>query len=248
MKDMYLKTNNGDMYYEKKGKGEAVVFLHGWGASSKTFKEVSDFFKDDFTVYVLDFLGFGLSDEPNKAIGISDYSSHLKMLMDNEKIDNPILIGHSFGGRVAIDYASKYKTKKLILVNSAGINHHNFLYYYKLIKYKIKKFYFYLFNKEKYYELIQKSGSDDYQKASFIMRGTFKKVVNNDLRKEMKKIKTPTLLIGGVFDKAVPMKDINMMHELIEGSHLITFYRSGHFSYNDEKENFEKVVMNFIKG
>ena len=247
MKDLYIKTNSGDMYYEKCGSGKSIILLHGWGQSGKTFEEIISYLKDKYTVYVVDFLGFGLSDEPSKVLSIDDYTDYLEMLIKEEKIVDPIILGHSFGGRIAINYASRNRVNKLVLVNSAGISHHGIKYYFRIFKYKLKKVFVYLFNYDNYYSFIRKSGSRDYQNASFIMRGTFKKVVNKDLKKQMKKIKDKTMVIGSVFDKEVKLDDCKKIGKLIKDSELVVFYRSGHFSYLDEKEKFKNVLLRFLE-
>lgn len=246
MKDLYIKTKDGDMFYKKYGSGPSIILLHGWGQNSETFNNVILEFEKDYTVYVLDFLGFGLSDECEYGIGIKDFSSHLEMLIEKENINNPIIIGHSFGGRVAIDYASRNSVSKLVLVNSAGIRHRGIKYYYRIIKYKVKKLFVYLFNYDNYYSFIRKNSSRDYKDLSNNMRKTFKKVIKKDLKKEMKKINSDTLIISSVLDKEVPLKDGEIMRKLIKESELAIFYRSGHFSYLDEESKFIRVVRGFI--
>lgn len=248
MKDLYIKTKNGDMFYKKivspTSKGN-IVFLHGWGMSHETFDSLLEYFKD-YNLYIVDFLGFGLSDEANKKIKLDDYVNHIEELVKKEDLDRLILIGHSFGGRVAIRIASKRKIEKIVLVNSAGINHHNFKYHLKVLWYKIRKLFVYLFKNKDYNNFVRRNGSADYNSLSFNMRGTFKNIVNEDLKKDLKKISCDSLVIGSLFDKEVPLKDTKLMSELIKKSKFITFYRSGHFSYLDEKEKFLKEVMLFI--
>ena len=252
MRDLYIKTKNGDMYYQKHLDSDdslSIIFLHGWGQSHNTFDYVIEKIKESgikYNIYNVDFLGFGLSDEPNKAIGVDDYSNHLHQLIKEEKIDKVILVGHSFGGRVAIKYASSFNVEGIVLVNAAGICHHNFKYYSKLYLYKIKKLMVYVFNNKNYDSFIRKNGSRDYNMLSYNMRGTFKKVVKEDLKKEMKMIKCKTLVIGSVFDKEVPLNDSKTMNNLINGSEMKVFYRGGHFSYIDEKEKFLSILLNFI--
>lgn len=252
MRDLYIKTEHGDMYYEKylgEDNSLNIIFLHGWGQSHKTFDFLIEELKKTnikCNIYNIDFLGFGLSDEPNKAIKIDDYSNHLKQLILEEKIKNVVLIAHSFGGRVAIKYASNNDVDRVVLVNSAGINHHNLKYYLKILCYKIKKVFVYAFNRNNYDSFVKQNGSRDYNNLSYVMRGTFKKVVNKDLKKEMKKIKSKTLIIGSVFDKEVALEDNRKMHELIKNSEFRVFYRSGHFSYLDEKDKFLKMIITFI--
>ena len=100
--------------------------------------------------------------------------------LDNFEIDNLILVGHSFGGRVAIKYTflfeNNYNDFKLCLVDSAGIKPRRGLnYYYKVYKYKFYKKFFPSSKK------LSKFGSSDYKKLSEIMKQTFLKVVNEDL-------------------------------------------------------------------
>lgn len=246
MKDLYIKTKDGDMFYKKYGDGPCVILLHGWGQNSETFESVINDLKNSYKVYVVDFLGFGLSDESEYGIKVKDYSEHLKELVDEEDIVNPIIIGHSFGGRVAIDYASKNNVEKLVLVNSAGIRHRGIKYYFKVIKYKVKKIFVYLFNYDNYYSFIRKNSSRDYRNLSDNMRKTFKNVIKKDLKREMKKIDCDTLIISSVLDKEVPVKDGEIMKKLIRNSELVLFYRSGHFSYIDEESKFIRVVRGFI--
>lgn len=248
MKDLYLKTKNGDMFYKKQisssSKGN-IVFLHGWGMSHETFDCFLDDFKD-YNLYIVDFLGFGLSDEVNKVIKLDDYVKHIEELINKEINGDVILIGHSFGGRVAIRYASKNRVKKMVLVNAAGINHHNFKYHLKIFYYKIKKLFVYLFKNKDYNNFIKRNGSFSYNSLSYNMRGTFKNIVNEDLKRDLKKVDCKSLVIGSVFDREVKLEDSKMMNKLIKNSQLVVFFKSGHFSYIEEKEKFVKEVLSFL--
>ena len=73
-------------------------------------------------------------------------------------------------------------------------------------------------NKSKYINLIQTSGSKDYVSLNDIMKGTFKNIINEDLKKECRKIKCPTLLIWGVYDKETKIQDGMLMNKLIKSS------------------------------
>ena len=243
---MYYSINNLKMYYEyyDNHKDNTIIFLHGWARSSVDF--INYINKFDANYLLIDFIGFGKSDKTNKKRSLKDYVDDLKTLIDYLKLDNIILIGHSFGGRVAIYYSYLYSVNKLILVSSAGIKpKRKFDYYLKVIKYKtLKKFKFILNNKSK--ELLENMGSGDYKKLNKIERQTFSKIVNFDQVKHLKHIKTKTLILFGVKDKTVLFRDGEIMNKLLVNSKLIPFYKSGHFLFQTEDEKFINVILRFI--
>ena len=120
---MYKNINNINLYYEKYGtKEQTIVILPGWGNTRKTFDYLINYLKDYFTIYILDYPGFGNSTLPNKSLTIYDYADLIYEFINSLNITNPILIGHSFGGRI-ISLLNNYdlKIKKLLLIDIAGL-------------------------------------------------------------------------------------------------------------------------------
>ena len=96
-------------YYNNKSKVN-LVFLHGWGQNIDMMMPIAKPFIKRNNVLIIDLPGFGLSDEPNYEWDIYEYADMVHSLVEKLKIDNPILIGHSFGGKISLCYATKYKT------------------------------------------------------------------------------------------------------------------------------------------
>ena len=95
-----------------------------------------------YSLVYVDFDGFGESAEPVKPFSVFDYTQALKSLLDKFDIEQLVLVGHSFGGRVAIKYSFLYQNDydkfKLCLVDSAGVKpRRNLFYYYRIYKFKI---------------------------------------------------------------------------------------------------------------
>ena len=111
IKDVYV---NFIQYGNKSGKN--IVLLHGWGQNIEMMDPIGNKLKKNNRVIIVDLPGFGLSEEPKSVWTLSDYVSCIKTLLDSLNVKNPILIGHSFGGKISILYASKYKVDKLILL------------------------------------------------------------------------------------------------------------------------------------
>ena len=177
---------NLEINYEVHGTKTPIILLHGWGTNINTFNNLINYLKDDYTVYAIDLPGFGKSNEPKFPFKLDDYVRFLEIYIKELQIENPIILGHSFGGRIAIKYASKNQNiSKLILVDSAGIKKRLTLKKkFQIIKYKFLKMYYRKTkNVTKYNQLIKVSGSPDYASATNVMKGTMIKVIKEDLKR-----------------------------------------------------------------
>ena len=233
--------------------GQPVILLHGWGCNNSTVKSIASALEDGLRIVSLDLPGHGKSQEPSDIWGTEDFALLLKKFTDNINLKNPSFIGHSFGGRVSIYYASKYDVNKLVLVDSAGIKPKRSLrYYYKVYSFKtLKKIANLLLGEDRAKEIIerslQKKGSADYRAASPVMRAIMSRCVNEDLKKIMPQIKASTLLIWGENDTATPLKDAKIMEKLIPDAGLVAFPSSGHYSFLDNPFGFKAVLREFFK-
>ena len=200
----------------------------------------------------VDFAGFGQSDEPHEVWGVEEYTRSIEALAKSEGVEEPILIGHSFGGRVSIVFASRNRVRKVILVDAAGVKPKRSLNYYrKVYTFKLlKRLLPLLVGKTRATEIIEerraKAGSSDYSQASPMMRAILSKVVNEDLCHLMPKIKAPTLLFWGERDTATPLADAKRMEQLIPDAGLVTVAGAGHFSFLENTPLFLRVVESFL--
>lgn len=239
--------------YTVEGEGKPVVLMHGWGCNHTTLASIEQFLTPSFKVYNVDFPGFGKSTEPEEVWGMEEYTRLMEEFFKAEKIENPILLGHSFGGRVGILLASRNKTHKLILVDAAGIKPRRTLAYYcKVYSYKaVRHTLPLLFGKEKAERLLnqyrKKVGSSDYSQASAKMRQIMSRVVNEDLSYAMPSIKCPTLLVWGTADTATPIADAKKMERLIPDAGLVEFPGVGHYSFLENPYQFRAVINSFLE-
>lgn len=210
------------------------------------------FLEERFRVINVDFAGFGQSEEPPARWGVEEYTRSVEAIAKAEGVGNPILVGHSFGGRVSIVYASRNKTQKVILVDAAGVkpkrslNYYRKVYTYKLLKWLAPI----VLGKKRAQQMIDrrraKAGSSDYNNASPKMRAILSKVVNEDLCHLMPQIKAPTLLFWGENDTATPLADAKRMEKLIPDAGLVTVAGAGHYSFLENTPLFLRVVESFL--
>lgn len=238
---------------EVTGEGRPLILMHGWGCDHTTVRSIAATAAQTHTVYNMDFPGFGGSQEPAEVWGVELYTRLIEDLVRKEGLERPVLIGHSFGGRVSILYASRNEVDKVVLVDAAGIKPKRSLkYYLKVYSFKAgKRFWELLLGKEKAQERVDrmraKRGSSDYAGASPMMRRILSKVVNEDLTDRLPLISAPTLLIWGENDTATPIADAKKMSRLIPGSGLVTFPGCGHYSFLDNPIQFRAVLSSFLK-
>ncbi|MDE5601943.1 MAG: alpha/beta hydrolase [Clostridia bacterium] len=234
----YLTVGGHKLRYICFGSGEDIVFLHGWGASASAFLFVAKRFCGDHRVTVIDFAGFGESEEPPIAYGVPEYTNDVLKLLEHIGINRAVFVGHSFGGRVCLELGAKHSeyVRKLVLVDSAGLKPRRGLKYY--FKIGIHKFLRKL-------GLKGLGGSSDYKVLSPIMRESFKLVVNYDQTPLLKSISCPTAIFWGDKDKETPPYMAHRLNRGIADSEIF-WLSGGHFSYADDPKKFVLILRAFI--
>ena len=238
--------------YKYGNKNKVLLILPGWGNTTKTFYNIINHFKDKYTIYTLDYPGFGKSPIPTKDLTLYNYTDLIINFLKDNKIINPIIIAHSFGGRITTLLTGYYKINisKLILFDIASIRQKKSIKtklkekIYKSLKKLIKI----LPNKEQLQnKLINCFGSTDYKSLPPTMHKTFINIINEDLTKYLKYIQSETLLIWGEKDQDTPLKDAYRMNSLIKESALIIYPNASHYSYLDYPILTNNIINEFIK-
>lgn len=230
-------------------KGHAVVLLHGWGQNALMMDYIGQFLGAHFSVYNPDLPGFGASEKPQTAYSVSDYAEWLRAFCSQFKLEEPILIAHSFGCRIALYYALKYPVRRMVLTGAAGIrDKRTLVYYLKTYSYKVAKRMLLFFHQEKKLaELRQKHGSEDYRRADPLMREILVKAVNDDISPYLKDIKPETLLVFGTNDQVTPLAKGQYFEKMMPDATLVTFAGADHFAYYTERDRFNAVLDAFLK-
>lgn len=252
---MEIQVNGKKINYEVRGQGKTIVLLHGWLASLETMAPLARHLEKHFKVYSIDIIGFGKSELPDKPLNTNDFGDFLKELLEKLEIENPILIGHSNGGRMIINFAGRNlgKINKIVLIDSAGIvPKRKPKYYIRMYTFKVLKNIFKILPKTEMVNnlkdrILGKFGSSDYKNSPDVLKKTMSIILNEDQKYLMPNIKAPTLLIWGEQDTATPIEDGKIMEKLIPGSGLVTYEGAGHYSYLDRLSNCLLVLDEFFK-
>ena len=118
-----IEIDGLNIHYADTGhpQGSPVVLMHGWGCDHTTVRSIAEVLEPGMRVINVDLPGHGKSDEPKTVWGVEDYTSLIEKLIDRLELKDVTLIGHSFGGRVAIWLGSRNEVKKIVLVDAAGV-------------------------------------------------------------------------------------------------------------------------------
>lgn len=251
--DLRYTYDGVELAYTIEGEGDDVVLLHGWGCDSSIWVATRELLATRYRVISVDFAGFGNSSEPQSVWGVEEYTRSIESLMAELGIVAPILIGHSFGGRVAIVFASRNQVRRMVLTDAAGVKpKRSWRYYYKVYSFKLMKHALpMLIGNTKAQMLIeqrrQKSASSDYNRATPMMRAILSKCVNEDLCHLMPKVKSSVLLFWGDRDTATPLSDAHTMERLMADAGLVVAEGAGHFAMLERKELWQASLKSFLK-
>lgn len=252
---MFVDIDGLNIEYCEEGEGYPVLLLHGWGASFDTYRGIINTLKNRHRVIALNFPGCGNSSAMETPWNLDDYCNLVLKFMKALKIENPIMFGHSHGGRVTIKMVAEgmVNPPKIVLLDSAGlIPKKSFRQKARARSFKIikgiltlpviKSFSGGLLEKARNYY-----GSADYNAAPLVLRQTLVSLVNTDLRDILHKISCPTLLIWGENDTATPLSDAKIIESSIKDCGLCVIKGTGHFSFLERPFEAHTIINSFIK-
>lgn len=223
-----------------------ILILHGWGQSLENWKFVANKLSENYMVVLLDLPGFGSSSQPNSTFGMQEYSNFVNEFINKMKLENIILIGHSFGGKISIEIASENsKIDQLFLISPSGIENRSFIVNIKNIISKILRVLLFWLPekfKENYRFII---GSRDYINAGK-MREIFKKVINEKMISYAENIDLPTIIVWGEKDEELNLKNAKLLKSLIKNSTLRILWGVGHSPNIESPEKLVNLLSEYL--
>ena len=222
------------------GEGMPLLYLHGWGCDYTIFYPLMEQLEAVGRHIALDFPGFGESKMPLAVWGTEDYADCVLQVMRELGLGPCIVVGHSFGCRVAARSAKRAKERMagMVWIAAAGIKRKT--PWRRRMKIKTIR------ATARWAErclpgdwgrrikdhLYRRIASRDYLSAGDL-RPIFVRVVNEDLTGLLPDIRVPTLLIYGSDDRETPPDVGRRLHELLAGSKYIEIPGFDHFSILD---------------
>ncbi|MCX6051880.1 MAG: alpha/beta hydrolase [Campylobacterales bacterium] len=213
-----------------------LIILHGWGSNKNLMKQVFSPYMDSFRHIYIDLPGFGNS-TCNTPLKTADYARIVELLMVHINASKDIILGHSFGGKVAL----LLEPRVLVLVASAGI------YVKKSFKVQAKIALFKLLKLSGFTMLRNFFVAEDAKSLSEPMYQTFKNVVNEDFKNEFAGFEGKALLCWGKSDTATPLSSAKKIDKLIKDSSLAVYEGDHYFFMKNAEDISKKIETTFLK-
>ena len=245
-----------------------LVILPGWGGSHETWADFAVLAEPHFhDVVVIDLPCFGNEPCPNEVWGVEEYADFVKkqiIKLSNNQIPSQggipakggvILLGHSFGGAVAVHLVAKNPeiVDKLILSGAAVYRPKNYIKrgVFGLLA-KLGTLVVSIIPSRDMQGSIKKmlyrfAGSPDYTDTSGIKRDIFKKIIRQDLGYLLPDIAIPTCVIHGTDDTYVPCRFGRRVSQHIPSASLVIVPKGTHGLHKKRTKEFFKAIMDFIQ-
>jgi len=260
--------------YMRKGKANAspLVLLHGIGGSLEMFQANMDFFAKDYDIIAIDLPGFGYSDKPAIRYTMHFQVLKLKRLLDQLKLDNIYLAGHSMGGAIAIHFSHLFATrvKKLVLICNAGMDK-QVHYLLRLSAMPLSNLFLGLAQGHGISQMLKNCVHNTsvitpelihlYQdifgqhNSGYAFLSQLKSLVTImgqeksflvSTREKLPELIMPTLIIWGKNDQILPVAHAKIAHDNIKNSECIYFDNCGHIPQLEKAEQFNRCVHKFL--
>jgi len=260
----FANVNGTSIYYEMKGTGIPIVFIHGFACDLRNWDNQFELFSKNYKVIRYDLRGFGKSSLPD-TIPYS-HADDLSALLEFLKIDKVILVGHSLGGGVAIYYTLEHPKKVFALIVAEGgapskttLEKSNTLNRLRMPAIKIaqtegvergKNAWL---NMEIYEPAMKNSKSVDKLK---LMTAEYSgwHWVNKDPQlirileeNELFQIKVPTLIMTGELSRFEYHDVMELIHTNISKSKIVLINKSGHMLNLENPDQFNREVLTFLR-
>ncbi len=272
----YFKTFSCDstkIKYRTTGKGNPIIFLHGLGASSCAWDKISKYLSKNNKLFLIDLKGFGLSEKPlNDKYSVDDQSEIILDFIEKNNLKDIVLVGHSFGGAVALLTCIKLMGEKnnsikgMILIGAPAYRqkHPQFTKLLKIpilnelllvflpsstcVKMVLKKSFF---DQKKITKDVIKSYGNflDTPGAYHALISTAQQVLPRNIDwviSNYKNIKIPVLLIWGDHDQIIPLSIGQRLASEIPNAKLEIIPECGHVPPEENPEKTAELISEFL--
>ena len=245
-KTAIVHLSNVDISYEYGGNGKNIIFLHCWAGSKEYWKYTAQALASNFRVYALDLKGFGDSDKPEDGYTIDDFTNLLKEFFNKIGINKAILVGHSMGGKIAVDFAERYpdKVEKLVLVGtpigkvSLGLK----MFTYPIIG----KPWYWLVRKLVGHSLQTQEAKEAWSKPTTNSAiNSMKMMSNTDLADKLPNICVPTLVVTGERDISANAKQNHIYLQRLKDVKFCIIRNAGHSPMCENPVAFNHLLLDF---
>ena len=230
IESLRLKVGNDQAHYLKAGSGPPILLIHGGASDSRDWVGTMTALSRHYSLYAPDLIGFGRSDRNEEGYYVSDFVEFILGFIQKLGLHAPVLVGHSFGGRLCLDVALKHPegVSKLVLVDAAGLGKVSYLGNFVMTAlWAIRKL---LQRPQPYPSFLTEEGED----------------TNWLCLDKLPNLRVPTLIIWKRHDPWLPLATGRRARDLIPGARLAVLPGYGHAPHGQNKEAFNHLLLDFL--
>ncbi len=230
IESLFLDVNGWRAHYLKSGGGPPVVLLHGGASDSRDWLRTMAALSHRFTLYAPDIIGFGRSERNETGYYLSDFISFTEAFANALGLENPDMVGHSFGGRVGASVAvrGRVKVRRLVLVDASGFGQISrlgnalFTGFWALRKLAGRP--------QPFPRFLARDGEDYNRVGKEALRG----------------LRQATLLIWKRHDPYMPLSQAKEAMQLIPSARLEVIPGFGHAPVKQNSAAFNRLLLDFL--
>jgi 2-hydroxy-6-oxonona-2,4-dienedioate hydrolase len=240
LKEQVVQVDSVRIYYQEYGSGPPLVLIHGLSGSGRWWRHNIDALAEHYHVLVVDLIGFGRSRQQQFALTAAAES--IARWLDFLGIESASIIGHSMGGFIAADLASKHpeKVDRLVLVDAAilllGRTH------LQTGVGLVRAFF------EMPLGFLPVLVSDALSAGWKTILGAARDIMTSDISTRLPEIEAPTLLVWGERDWLVPLQVAGQLRYYMRDAEFIVIQDAGHNPMWDRPHAFNQAVLSFLQG
>lgn len=246
------------LFVRKEGNGSPLVFIHGWAASHKFWKHQIKFFSQKYQVIAFDLRGHADSEKPKQGYHVSDHVQDLNLILQTNNVSSPVLVGHSLGGMIALQYYldQPFFPKALILVGTspkpvASMKRSiQFSFLRFLIRLSRKRAASFtekaLFGPNVDSELIDWVNAESLRTPTNVILEILQDVKRFDVTHRLSEIQVPVLILIGEFESAVDPRVITQLEETIPRANVQVITDAGHNCMLEQPALFNSILGSFL--
>ncbi len=233
--DEFIETSHGKIHImHHSGNSEKLVFLHGVGASTRTWRKIVPYLSSDYDIYLVDLLGHGKSDDPNINYDIGLQVSVVGEAIEKMGISRPFLVGHSYGAWTAVFLALGMQAKGIVIIDPAGVKEH----FEEIVNSGEEEKY-----KADMLGLLMKLGNREHVMRSILESDFNREYLSKDV---LSRLKIPALIVWGREDNMVPSKFAQVVAGSISKSVLKIIDGAGHDPHYTKPEEVASYLNAFV--
>ncbi|MCL5239553.1 MAG: alpha/beta hydrolase [Candidatus Marsarchaeota archaeon] len=237
MEDGFVDTSSGKLHYKRhRSDGKKMLFIHGFGANTRSFERLAGLLPDDMDICLIDLLGHGKSDAPHIEYSIELHAKLVMEFVEKEALQDAYLFGHSYGGWIAASIAQgNFEGSGLVLEDAAGLKE---IYDPVIREHRVEEYKDSLIKEALIYdprEYVLRSMADSVREGSLLTR------------ESLGSITKPTLIMWGSEDKTIDVKYADVWADHVKGSVLEIIPGAEHVAHYTHAGTVADLLLRFIR-